>query len=347
MGLRHRPRLERRNDDCLMSAGSPIERIIEAEHAGCRVDVFLARELPQFSRAQLRRAIDAGAVSLNGRTAKAGQRVKAGEQLQMVLPELPRPGPVPENIPLDILFEDEHLAAINKPPGMVVHPAKGHWSGTLTAALAFHFQQLSGAGGPTRPGIVHRLDRDTSGVLIVAKTDAAHYALAEQFANRTVEKQYFAIAVGAIDRDRDVIDMPVGAHPYQREKMAVRRDHPTSRPAQTMYEVAERFDGFAALNVRPKTGRTHQIRVHLAAIGCPVLCDKQYGGRAEITQGEIRRQPADSTVILARQALHAARITLVHPATGAQMSFDAPLAADLQRVLDELRIYRAPLKRPR
>jgi 23S rRNA pseudouridine1911/1915/1917 synthase len=328
-----------------MSAGSPIERTIEPEHAGCRLDVFLARQLPQFSRAQLRRAIDAGAVSLNGRTAKAGQRLKAGEQLQMALPDLPRPGPVPEDIPLEVLFEDERLAAINKPPGMVVHPAKGHWSGTLTAALAFHFQQLSGAGGPTRPGIVHRLDRDTSGVLIVAKTDAAHYAIAEQFAARTVEKEYFAIVVGTVDRDRDVIDMPIGAHPYQREKMAIRRDHPTSRPAQTMYEVAERFDGFATVNVRPKTGRTHQIRVHLAAIGCPVLCDKQYGGRAEITRGEIRRNASDHEVLLARQALHARRILLAHPTTGAAMTFEAPLPDDLETVLRELRTYRPPSKR--
>ena len=275
-----------------MSAGSPIERTVEPEHAGCRLDVFLARQFPEFSRAHLRRAIDAGGVSLNDRTAKAGQRLKGGERLLIVLPEIPRPGPIPENIPLEILFEDEHLAAINKPPGMVVHPAKGHWSGTLTAALAFHFQQLSGAGGATRPGIVHRLDRDTSGVLVVAKTDAAHYALAEQFAQRTVEKEYFAIAVGAIDRDRDVIDMPIGVHPYQREKMAIRRDHVTSRPAQTMYEVVERFDGFAALRVKPKTGRTHQIRVHLAAIGSPGAVRQavrrprgNYAGRNSATSG--------------------------------------------------------------
>jgi 23S rRNA pseudouridine1911/1915/1917 synthase len=330
-----------------MSAGSPIERLVEPQHAGCRLDVFLARQLPEFSRAQLRRAIDGGAVTINGHAAKAGQRLKGGEHLQLVLPAAPRPGPIPENIPLEILFEDEHLAAVNKPPGMVVHPAKGHWSGTLTAALAFHFQQLSGAGGPTRPGIVHRLDRDTSGVLIVAKTDAAHFALAEQFAQRTVAKEYFAIVVGAVDRDRDVIDMPVGVHPYQREKMAIRRDHPSSRPAQTMYEVAERFEGFSVLHVKPKTGRTHQIRVHLAAIGCPVLCDKQYGGRSEITRGEIRRQPEDHEVLLARQALHAQRITLAHPMTGAALTFEAPLADDLLAVLTELRTYRLLPKRPR
>src|SRR5262245_16163747 len=322
----------------------PIECVIGAEHAGCRVDVYLARHYSQFSRANLRRAIDAGAVSINGKTSKAGQRLKGGDQLSFTLPELPRVGPIPEDIPLEILFEDEHLAAVNKPPGMVVHPAKGHWSGTLTAALAFHFQSLSAAGGPTRPGIVHRLDRDTSGVLLVAKTDAAHYALAEQFAARTVQKEYFAMIVGALDKDRDIIDMPIGPHPYQREKMAIRRDHPTSRPAQTMYEVVERFQGFAALEVKPKTGRTHQIRVHLAAIGCPVLGDKQYGGRAEITRGEVRHKPEDREVLLARQALHAHRLTLAHPATGAPLMIEAPLAADVIGVLRELREYRSVLR---
>src|SRR5690606_4054158 len=142
-------------------------------------------------------------------------------------------GPRPENIPLEVLFEDDQLAVINKPPGMVVHPGKGHWSGTLTAALQFHFDQLSTAGGPARPGIVHRLDRDTSGVLVVAKTDRAHLRLAEQFEQRVVEKEYFAVCAGAADRDRDTIDLPVGAHPYQRDKMAIRRDHVTSREAQS------------------------------------------------------------------------------------------------------------------
>jgi 23S rRNA pseudouridine1911/1915/1917 synthase len=330
-----------------MSDSPPLVRVVELEHAGCRLDVFLARQFPEFSRSLVRRAIDAGGVTVLGKSLKAGQRLKGGEQLSIVLPELPRAGPVPEDIPLEILFEDEHLAAINKPPGMVVHPAKGHWSGTLTAALAFHFQQLSGAGGASRPGIVHRLDRDTSGVLVVAKTDAAHYALAEQFAGRTVEKEYFAIVVGAPELDRDVIDLPIGAHPYQREKMAIRRDHVTSRPAQTKYEVVERFDGFAAVRVTPKTGRTHQIRVHLAAIGCPVLCDKQYGGRAEITRGELQRRPDDHEMLLARQALHARRLSLRHPTTGAELCFEAPVPGDLSAVLAELRTFRALATRSR
>lgn len=324
-----------------MAGASPIERLVEPEHAGCRLDVFLARQFPDFSRGQLRRAVDAGGVLLNGRPAKAGQRLKGGERLSIVMPELPRPGPVPENIPLDILFEDEHIALVNKPPAMVVHPAKGHWSGTLTSALAYHFEQLSSAGGPTRPGIVHRLDRDTSGVLLVAKSDAAHFALAEQFAARTVEKEYFAIVSGSPDRDRDLIDQPIGVHPYQREKMAIRRDHPSVRPAQTFFEVAERFDGFATVRVMPKTGRTHQIRVHLTYVDCSVLCDKQYSGRSEIRRGEIRRDSGDLEILLARQALHARQLTFDHPATGQRMAIAAPIPADLQAVLDELRAYRA------
>jgi 23S rRNA pseudouridine1911/1915/1917 synthase len=258
-------------------------------------------------------------------------------------------GPHPEEIPLDILYEDEHIIAVNKPPGMVVHPARGHWSGTLASALSFHFQQLSQVGGPTRPGIVHRLDRDTSGVVVVAKTDPMHYALAAQFERRTTEKEYLAITAGVPDRDRDRIDQPIGIHPQQREKMAIRANHSTSRDASTFYEVVERFPGHALVRVLPKTGRTHQIRVHLAHIGCPVLCDKLYGGRSQITRGELLRRvgPAsaadaqahrtDTDILLTRQALHAQRIKLAHPATKEPIEFVAPLPADLQAVIEALR----------
>jgi 23S rRNA pseudouridine1911/1915/1917 synthase len=249
-------------------------------------------------------------------------------------------GPNPENIPLDVLYEDDFLLAVNKPPGMVVHPARGHWSGTLTSALAFHFKNLSQAGGQHRPGIVHRLDRDTSGVIVVAKTDPIHYALAEQFSERTTEKEYFAITAGVPDRDRDRIEQPIGIHPYQREKMAIRAGHTTSREAATFYEVLERFDGFAAVKVLPKTGRTHQIRVHLAHAGTPVLCDKLYSGRSQITRGEVRRESLDHEILLARQALHARRIKLTHPETGEPIEFTAPLPEDLSLVLAELRQYR-------
>jgi 23S rRNA pseudouridine1911/1915/1917 synthase len=325
----------------LPQSGSPepIELTVAPEDAGCRLDVYLAQRFPTHSRVHLRKAINAAGVQVDGQRTKAARRLRAGERVCVVLPPVPREAPLPENIPLEVLFEDGHLAAINKPAGMVVHPSKGHWSGTLASALQFHFDNLSGAGGPVRPGIVHRLDRDTSGVLLVAKTDEAHFRLAAQFERRTVEKQYLAIVVGRPDRDRDLIDQPIGIHPYQREKMAIRRDHPTSRPAETFYEVVERFDGFALVLATPKTGRTHQIRVHLNHIGCPVLCDRLYGGRAVLTWGQMQRDN-DATVLLDRQALHAARLRFVHPVTKSPLEISAPLPADLEAVLAELRRWR-------
>lgn len=318
----------------------PVELVVTPEEEGERLDAYLARHFPKHSRMQLRKVIGAGGVSVDNAGCKVAYRLKSGQRVSIVLPEMPTAGPNPENIPLDILYEDEFLLAVNKPPGMVVHPARGHWSGTLASALAYHFQHLSRAGGENRPGIVHRLDRDTSGVLVVAKTDPIHYALAAQFSDRTTEKEYFAITAGVSDRDRDRIDQPIGTHPYQREKMAIRAGHATSREAATFYEVLERFDGFAAVKVLPKTGRTHQIRVHLAHVGTPVLCDKLYGGRSQITRGEIRHDPHDQAMLLSRQALHARRIKLVHPETGQPIDFAAPLPPDLEGLLEELRQYR-------
>jgi 23S rRNA pseudouridine1911/1915/1917 synthase len=232
---------------------------------------------------------------------------------------------------------------VNKPPGMVVHPARGHWSGTLAGALAHHFgDTLSALGGPTRPGIVHRLDRDTSGVILIAKNDLAHSRLSLQFQERTVRKEYFALVAGQPSLDRDVIDEPLGVHPQHRQKMAIRRDDPQRQAAETFYEVVERFLGFAAVRIEPKTGRTHQIRVHLGHIGCPVLCDRQYGGRARITRGEIRGDPDDAAVLLQRHALHARRLRFTHPETGNPVEVEAPLPADMEAVLDELRRYRRP-----
>jgi 23S rRNA pseudouridine1911/1915/1917 synthase len=267
--------------------------------------------------------------------------VKVRQHLTIVPQELPREGPQAENIPLDILFEDEYLVAVNKPPGMVVHPSKGHWSGTLTAALAFHFDQLSSVGGASRPGIVHRLDRDTSGVIVVAKTDQVHLALAAQFEARSAEKEYLAIVAGNPDHDRDWIEQPIGVHPYQREKRAIRAGHSTSRDARTFYDVVDRFHGFATVRVEPKTGRTHQIRVHLAHIGCPVLCDRVYGGRRRLARSEISGAATDPNangdeIVLERQALHARRLRVVHPSTEQLLEFEAPVPADIQTVLDLL-----------
>lgn len=322
-----------------LSSDVPVELVAGEDAAGVRLDVFLASHFPDYSRVHLRRAITAGGVEVDGRGGKPAYRLKPGQRVSIVLPELPREAPTPENIPIVVLYEDEDLVAVNKPPGMVVHPARGHWTGTLASALQFHFgPTLSGAGGPTRPGIVHRLDRDTSGVLLVARSDQAHARLAAQFAERSIQKEYFAIVAGVPQRDRDQIDRPIGPHPHTREKMAIRTEPNVGRPSQTFFEVLERFKGFAALRVLPKTGRTHQIRVHLCHAGFPVLCDRQYGGRSQITRGEIRGCPDDNTLLLDRHALHARRISFLHPASGASMTIEAPLPDDLLVVLAELRV---------
>lgn len=326
----------------LLLAGQQVELVVGPDELDRRIDVFLADRFRLFSRTQLRQAVIAGQVRVEGRVVKCSFRVQPGQKVHIVLPERPRESPLPENIPIEILFEDEHLAVINKPAGMVVHPARGHWSGTLAGALTYHFASLSSAGGPTRPGIVHRLDRDTSGVIVVAKHDRAHMALTAQFQSRSTEKEYLAITVGCPDRDRDLIDRPIGVHPYQREKMAIRAAHPTSRDAQTFYEVLERWGRFALLRVVPYTGRTHQIRVHLEHVGCPILCDRLYSGRAQITEGELRQGRPSGNVVLSRQALHAWRIRFRHPIEGRSMEFEAPVAKDIQRVMDILRQKNTP-----
>ena len=325
--------------DPIVEADEPRVYRVEPEEDAQRLDVFLSARLPEYSRTLLRRAIDAGQVLVDGERTKVAYRLVAGQQVTIQTPDLPRDTPIPENIPLALVHEDEHLIVVDKPPGMVVHPAKGHWSGTLTAGLAYHFQQLSSVGGPTRPGIVHRLDRDTTGVMVVAKTDPAHARLAAQFEAREVRKEYLAICRGVPDRDRDHIRQPIGIHPQHRTKMAIRADHETSRDAHTEYMVEERFEGFSLLRAYPKTGRTHQIRVHLTHIGLPILCDRLYASHDRITMGDVSRTQ-DPTVLLDRQALHAARLELTHPITGEHMTFGSPLPADLAGVLDALRTWR-------
>ncbi len=313
--------------------------MVAPESAGLRLDVFLARMIPDQSRSFLARAIEKGAVRVDGVVARASVKLKAGSLVCLDVPEPPRAGPAAEEIPLDFLLLDEVMAAVNKPAGMVVHPAKGNWKGTLAGALKWHLERegagLSSLGGPTRPGIVHRLDRDTSGVIVVARSEDAHHRLAKQFERRTVEKTYLAITQGQPSFDRDEISAPIGIHPYQREKMAVRQDHATSREAVTRYEVIERFRGAALVRVAPKTGRTHQIRVHLAHIGCPVLCDMLYSGRSVIepTLFGLSAGPP----LLTRQALHAASLAIDHPATGERLQLAAPLPADMEGMLAALR----------
>ncbi|MBX3416719.1 MAG: RluA family pseudouridine synthase [Pirellulaceae bacterium] len=317
-----------------------VELIVGLEDQQVRLDQFLAAKLASFSRARLQTVIRKQLVTVDGQTGKPSMRLSAGQIILIHIPEPTPSGPIPEEIPLDVVFEDEHMVAINKPPGMVVHPAKGHWAGTLAAALAFHFKSLSEIGGPTRPGIVHRLDRDTSGLILVAKHDVAHAALTEQFEHRRIVKEYVAIVSPSPDRDRDVIDKPIGVHPYQREKMAIREGHPTSRPAVTAYEVQERVGGFAWLKLFPKTGRTHQIRVHLASIGTPVLADKLYSGRSRFLRGELTRDETDDMVLLGRQALHAHRLQLIHPVSREPLEFFAPIPADLQNTFDAIKTIR-------
>ncbi len=305
--------------------------------------MFLARALPGQSRSFLARVIGRGTVRVDGVAARPSHLLRAGSVVRLTVPDPPRAGPAAEEIPLEFLHVDPWIAVVDKPAGMVVHPAKGNWKGTLAGALKWHLEGrgdgaasgLSTAGGPTRPGIVHRLDRDTSGVIVVARTEEAHHALARQFERRSVAKTYLAITQGAPQLDRDEIALPIGIHPYQREKMAVRRDHSTSRDAVTRYEVVERFRAGALVQVAPKTGRTHQIRVHLAAIGCPVLCDGLYSGRTVIESGFLGLPPGPP--LLTRQALHAARLALDHPASGERVEFAAPLPADMQRMLEALR----------
>ncbi len=327
------------------------EITVDASESQQRIDAVLAVHFPDISRSRIQTAMRRGLVLVDGRVVKPSHRVALGQQITFTLPETVPAGSQPEAIPLEILFEDDCLAAINKPAGMVVHPAKGHWRGTLTAALVHHFATLSQIGGPTRPGIIHRLDRDTSGVILVAKTDSAHSLITRQFAKRTVAKEYLALVAPAPSRDRDWIDLPIGVHPYHRERMAIRGGHSTSRTAQTFYEVIERFQGFGLVRLLPKTGRTHQLRVHLAAIKSPIVADRLYGGRAELTLADVipvtqrpliptRELTLEREVLIHRQALHAHCLEIDHPITGARLRFEAKPPNDMHQTLAALRRWR-------
>ena len=321
------------------------EAIVPDVADGQRIDLFLTQVCDGLSRSQVRQAVQQDGCELDGRVVRPSQRIRAGQRVRFRLPPPVNDDTVPENISLDILYEDDALVVVNKPAGMVVHPARGNWTGTLTSALAYRFRSLSDVGGPTRPGIIHRLDRDTSGVIVVAKTNAVHMDLARQFHDRDVEKEYFAITAGRIDRDRDLIEAPIGRHPYQRDKQAIRAGDRTSKSASTFYEVISRHGRFTQVRVLPRTGRTHQIRVHLCHIGAPILCDRLYAGHAEVRRSTILGIPtesgvggfsgagSDDPIVLQRQALHARKLSFRHPQTGQPMSFEAPLPDDLRSVI--------------
>ena len=333
--------------------GDVAKRVVSDAEAGWRLDLFLVSKFPQYSRVLIRKAIQApDGVDVDGLHGKPSFRLKPGSVVSFRLVEPPRESPIPEDLPIDVLYEDDDIAVVNKPADMVVHPSRGHWSGTLVGALAHRFAgQLSSNRGPARPGIVHRLDRDTSGVILIAKNDVAHANLAALFESKRITKEYFAITIGGINADREIVDQPIGLHPKFRVKMAIAPDDPEAKSAQTYFEVLERFRGFTAMRCLPKTGRTHQIRVHLAYLGCPILCDKLYGGRSEITLDEIASRvvravaPSDAessnAPLLSRQALHARKITFEHPTTKEIMTIEAPIPRDMANALDALRRYRS------
>jgi 23S rRNA pseudouridine1911/1915/1917 synthase len=306
-----------------------VSLVIGPDQAGERLDRFLASSMPGLSRSQAQRLIDEGHVLVAGRQAKANLALKDGDQITV---ELPAPVPAsaqPEDIPVPLLYEDADLLVVNKPAGMVVHPAAGHSSGTLVNALLHHVDDLSGIGGELRPGIVHRLDKGTSGVMVVAKHDAAHEALARQFADREVEKEYVALVWGVVQAGRR-IDLPIGRDPNDRQKMSARSRR--ARSAVTRITRAQHMKGVTLCQVAIATGRTHQIRVHLNAIGHPIVGDATYGG----VRGRVP-QDLRPVLRLERPFLHAARLVFTHPTDGRTMSFEAPLPEDLQQVLDQLR----------
>ncbi|MDR0337263.1 MAG: RluA family pseudouridine synthase [Planctomycetaceae bacterium] len=329
-------------------------RTVDETESGWRLDLFLAYHFPNYSRTSIRTAIQNGNVRINPNSEKltAGKpsfRLKSGQIVQFTLPEIFRDTPKPEPIPLSILYEDHDLVVVDKPVNMVVHPSRGHWSGTLVAALAYHFGgTLSTVRGPVRPGIVHRLDRDTTGAILIAKNDSTHIKLAALFEQRNIHKEYFALVLGCPHLDRDMIDAPIGLHPKIREKMCVvnNNNHSNAKNAQTFYEVIKRYNKITAIRCLPKTGRTHQIRVHLAFTGYPILCDRMYGNRKTITKEEIagtspislNEENHTGTILLNRQALHAHKLRFVHPTNNKEIEIIAPIPPDIQAVVDCLEL---------
>ena len=299
---------------------SPLILIPEA--GGERLDAFLARSIEGLTRSAAQRLLEEGAATSKGHPLKKSDKTVPGQAIEVVLPE---PVPVdilPQDIPLDVVYEDRDVIVVNKPVGMVVHPAPGHPDGTLVNALLYHCgSSLSGINGALRPGIVHRIDRDTSGLIIAAKNDTAHLALAAQLQDHSLARVYEAVAVGGFREDSGTVDAPIGRHPVDRKKMAIEPIH--GRPAVTHWRVLTRYSGYTHVECRLETGRTHQIRVHLSSIGHPLLGDTVYGSK--------KPYPG-----LAGQCLHARRLTFRHPRSGALIQLECPLPDWFQSVLDRL-----------
>lgn len=282
------------------------------EDAGMRLDAFLAQRCPEMTRSRLGKLIEEGCVNVDGQTVKKpGAKIKARQCAELLVPQVKEATVEAQDIPLEILYEDADVAVVNKPCGMVVHPAAGNEDGTLVNALLFHIKDLSGIGGEMRPGIVHRLDKDTSGVLMIAKNDMAHQNLSEQLKERTMEKHYLAVAQGGFSQDEGVVDAPIGRHPVDRKRMAI---VPDGRPSRTEFKVRERLRGCTLLDVHLLTGRTHQIRVHMASLGHPLLGDVIYGSK---------RPPHNAP----RLMLHAWWVAFTHPRTGETVRVEASMPA--------------------
>ncbi len=313
-----------------------IEIIVPPGKKKERLDVFLTHHVENATRNKVQRAIEEGVVLVDGKTVRSSHPVSPGETIHITLPKPPPQKALPENIPLDILHEDDDLIVVNKPAGMVTHPAYGNHTGTLVNALLYHCNRLSTLNGTTRPGIVHRLDKDTSGLMVVAKTDSAHAQLAKQFASRTITREYWAIVWGVFKDATGVVDAGLGRSKSDRKKMAVVKN---GKHAITEYTVLKEFEYLSLIKLKLRTGRTHQIRVHLAHINHPVFGDPTYHGRQIVAGSGSSRQKAEVNQLLKlinRQALHAKTLGFLHPTTRKAVFFDSPIPADISSLLATL-----------
>lgn len=303
-----------------------------------RLDKYLHGRFSNFSRSLIQDVIKAGGVKVNGKCPRQSYKLKPGDQIEVTFPEIPSKEIIPEEIPISIIYEDDDIIILNKQADMVVHPARSNTHGTLVNALVYYFDKLSDGLGELRPGIVHRLDKNTTGVMVVAKNNIAQWRIARQFEQRVVSKRYLAIVHGTPELTADRINAPLGIHPREREKYAVLSE--TGKESITFYEVLEEFRGYSLLKLKPKTGRTHQIRVHLSHIKHPIVGDETYGGKLVYPWQLADTEPATQEPVISRCALHAWTLEFKHPTTEKMVKFEAPLPQDMQTMLDELRKHR-------